>query len=252
MAMPPSPFSLSGKRILVTGASSGIGRAVAMAVAGMGAAVVVTGRNQERLDDLLVALPGAGHLSHRADLTQAEDREALGGAFEGCHGMVHAAGALKLLPFSFTREKGLREMQAINYEAPLLLTQLLLKKKRIHSGGSIVFISSVAARRGAKGHALYSGSKAALEGAARCLALEVAGQKIRVNCVAPGMVRTAMADEATAAVGDEAMKRHEEEYPLGFGQPDDVAHCAGFLLADASAWVTGTVLVCDGGLLAGR
>lgn len=245
-------FSLSGKRILVTGASSGIGRAVAVAVAGMGGAVVAVGRNRQKLEELLADLEGEGHRSQQTDLTLAADREALAQEVDRCDGIVHAAGALKLLPFSFVREEALRGAQAINYEAPILLTQSLLKKKKLSAGGSIVFITSVAARSGAKGHALYSGTKGALEAAARCLALEVAGQGIRVNCLAPGMVRTAMADESAAAVGDEAMKRHEAAYPLGFGRPNDVANCAAFLLAEASSWVTGTVLVCDGGLLAGR
>lgn len=242
-----SIFSLSGRRVLVTGASSGIGRAVALLVAEMGAAVVATGRNQERLDELLAVLPGEGHAGRRADLTVGEEREALLQSFDVCHGVVHAAGALKVLPLSFVRETALREAQAINYEAPVLLTQSLLKKKKISSGGSLVFISSIAARSGAKGHALYSGSKAALEAAARCLALEVAGQGVRVNCVAPGMVQTEMAREASDLVGEEMMRRHEAEYPLGFGQPQDVAAAIGFLLSDAARWITGTALVCDGG-----
>jgi NAD(P)-dependent dehydrogenase (short-subunit alcohol dehydrogenase family) len=242
--------SFLGKTILVTGASSGIGRSVALAVAEMGASVVAVGRRAEALDELLKLLPGVGHRWELADLTVAEDRAKLVQAVAICHGLVHAAGLLKLQPFAFIQERTLRESQSLNYEAPVLLTQALLRGKRMAGGGSIVFISSIAARRGTKGHAVYSGSKAALEASGRCLALEVAGQGIRVNCVAPGMVRTAMAKEAASAVGDEAMRRHEDEYPLGLGQPEDVASAVRFLLSDGARWITGTTLVIDGGFTA--
>jgi NAD(P)-dependent dehydrogenase (short-subunit alcohol dehydrogenase family) len=239
-----------GKTILVTGASSGIGRAVTFAVAVMGAAVVAVGRRSEILEELVDLLPGAGHRREVVDLTVAEDRAKLVQSVGVCHGLVHAAGCLKLQPFAFIQERTLRESQGLNYEAPVLLTQALLRGKRVAGGGSIVFISSVAARRGTKGHATYSGSKAALEASGRCLALEVAGQGIRVNCVAPGMVRTAMAEEAASALGDEAMRRHEDDYPLGFGQPEDVASAVRFLLSDEARWITGTTLVIDGGFTA--
>lgn len=250
MSSSNSPFTLAGKRILITGASSGIGRAVAVMAANQGAAVVAVGRRSGVLDELVKNLAGQGHQRQPADLTVAAERDGLVEVLEACDGVVHAAGALKLQPFSFIQEKALRELNAINYEAPVLLTQSLLRRKRISVGASILFVSSVAARSGAKGHALYSGTKGALESAARCLALEVAPQGIRVNCLAPGMVKTAMADEAGSAVGDEAMRRHEAEYPLGFGEPDDVAAAAVFLLSAGARWITGTTIICDGGFTA--
>lgn len=239
-----------GKTVLITGASSGIGRAVAVAVAELGGSVIAVGRREAVLDDLVSALPGTGHRRQVVDLTVAADRAALVEVAEVCHGVVHAAGLLKLQPFAFIQEKALRESQGLNYEAPILLTQALLRGKRIAAGGAIVFISSIAARIGTKAHAVYSGTKAALEASGRCLALEVAGQGIRVNCVAPGMVRTAMAEEAGSGVGEAAMQRHEAEYPLGFGQPEDVAGPVCFLLSDGARWITGTTLVVDGGFTA--
>lgn len=240
-------FDLDGRTILVTGASSGIGRATAVAVAELGASVVLVGRREKVLDEVLAVLPGQGHRWQATDLTLGTDRTALVEAVEICHGVVHAAGQLKVQPFAFIQENALRESASLNYEAAVLLTQSLLRKKRLAAGGSIVFVSSIAARSGAKGHAVYSGTKAALEASARCLALEVASQRIRVNCVAPGMVRTAMAEEAGNAFGEDAMRRHEEEYPLGFGKPEDVAAAVAFLLSDAARWITGSTLVCDGG-----
>lgn len=240
-------FSLAGKRILVTGASSGIGRAVCRTVAELGGLVVATGRDESRLEEVRRELTGDGHVSVQADLTEADDRDRLVREAGTIQGFVHAAGALKILPFSFSTERVLREAQAVNFEAPLLLTQRLLKKKAIADHASLVFVTSIAASHGAKGHTLYGASKAALTAAARALALEVSGRGVRVNCLAPGMVRTPMAGAAEDALSSEAMRAHEKEYPLGFGEPSDVAGAAAFLLADASRWVTGTTLVCDGG-----
>ena len=244
------PYTLSGKTILITGASSGIGRAVAVLVARLGGSVVAVGRRAEMLAQLVAELGENRHGVVVADLTDPADRKALLEAVPPCDGLVHAAGLLKLLPFAFIQEKAMRESQAINYEAPVLLTKDLLRKKRISAGGAVVFISSVAASSGAMGHAIYSGTKGALEAAARCLALEVASQRIRVNCVAPGMVRTAMAEEAESSLGTEAMGKHEQEYPLGFGEPEDVAAPVAFLLSDDARWITGTTLTCDGGFTA--
>lgn len=252
MTEAPPSLLLQGRRVLVTGATSGIGEATARWIACLGGSVVAVGRREEKLRQLIPSLPGEGHLFHVADLVPEASRAALAGELEPCHGVVHAAGALKIHPFVFLHSRTLRELHAINYEAPVLLTQALLKQKKILPGGSVVFITSVAARSGAKGHSAYAGTKAALEASARCLAMEAASRKIRVNCIAPGMVVTAMADEAGSVVGQDSMKEHEKAYPLGFGKPEDIARAAGFLLAEASSWMTGSVMVCDGGFTAGH
>jgi NAD(P)-dependent dehydrogenase (short-subunit alcohol dehydrogenase family) len=247
MAAPGTPFHLTGKRVLVTGASSGIGREICVRIADMGGIVVATGRDQRRLDETLTLLGGTGHRAVTADLTLAAERAALVGELSSLHGIVHSAGLMKQVPFRFLSEKHLRDMSLMNYEAPMLITQAILRGKALDDGGSIVFISSTAASLGAKALAAYSASKAAITAAMRVLALEVAPRRIRANCVAPAMVETPMAVQTGDTVSAETMNEHRKLYPLGFGLPDDVANAAVFLLSDASKRITGTTLVVDGG-----
>lgn len=241
------PFELTGRTVLVTGASSGIGRQCCVAAATAGATVVATGRHQQRLQDTLSLLKGSGHAALQSDLTDASQLGELVRQVPPLDGLVHCAGAQKYLPLKFLTEKALREMTAVNYEAPVLLTQSLLKQNRIQPGASIVFIASLAAVSAVKGNAAYSGSKAALVAVARVMALELASQRVRVNCLAPGMVKTPMAGQMTAVVSAEQMAEHEKQYPFGFGLPEDVAHAVVFLLSTAGRWITGQTLIMDGG-----
>ncbi len=243
-------FDLTGKTILVTGATSGIGRAVCAAVVEAGGRVVATGRDRSRLAALSTDLGAERCQALRADLTDPEERDALVTTVSGLDGIVHGAGALQLAPAGFLSEKKLRSLEAINYEAPVLLTTALVKAGKLKTEASVVLMGSVAGLVGAKGHVLYAGSKGALMAAGRALALELASRRIRVNSLAPGMVRAGMAEEAQDALGDDAMAAHEKEYPLGFGRPEDVAAAARFLLSPAARWITGTTLVCDGGFTA--
>jgi len=242
-----TPFHLTGRRILVTGASSGIGRAICVCIASMGGIVIATGRDEKRLDETLAALAGDGHRAVPADLTIEEQRASLARSLGPVHGIVHSAGFMKQVPFRFLSEKHLHETSLANYEAPMLLTQAILQAKAISDGGSIVFISSTAASLGSKALAAYSASKAAVTAAMRVLALELAPRRIRANCIAPAMVETPMAVRTEDAVSAETMNEHRKLYPLGFGLPDDVANAAVFLLSDASRHVTGTTLTVDGG-----
>lgn len=239
-------FSLAGKHILVTGASSGIGRQTAMACADMGARLTVTGRHAGRLADTLAALAGEGHRSIAADLTRAEDLAALAVQADAVHGLVHAAGISRLVPLRMVKQAHLDEMFSHNTYAPLLLTKELLAKRKVQAGGSIVFISAVASHIGPLASTAYSASKGALLGAMRSLALEVAKQGIRANCIAPGYVRTPMLDGLASGGVD------TEEYarlaPLGMGEPQDVALATVFYLADASRWITRNYFIIDGGL----
>ncbi|WP_082145270.1 SDR family NAD(P)-dependent oxidoreductase [Delftia tsuruhatensis] len=247
-----NPFSLENKRILVTGASSGIGQAIALSTARMGATVIGLGRDHSRLAATLTSLQKTSQCSHSVfsvDITKNEEiSRVVRNIDTPIHGIVHAAGISRLSPVRQMTLHHLREVQSVNVEGPLLLTQALLKSSLIELGGSILFISSIAAHIGVAGVGAYSGSKAAIIANARCLAMEVAKRKIRSNCLSPSMVATPLFDLAKQTVGDEAMKKQEAGHPLGFGLPEDVANAAIFMLSDASRWITGTTIVMDGGL----
>lgn len=250
-----NPFSLSGKRILVTGASSGLGRAIAVSCARMGAEIIATGRDSDRLAETLEELHNLSPIRHRAinaDLTSRAQREALVEQLDGAlNGLVHSAGISRLCPVRMLSEAHMREVNSINVEAPMLLTQAVLKRNLLAPDSSVLFVASIAAHIGVPGVGVYSGTKAAIIAMARCLALEVVKRRIRVNCLSPSLVETPLFDQAAKSVGDESINRQQANHPLGFGKPSDVANAAIYMLSDASRWVTGTTLVMDGGLTIG-
>lgn len=237
-------FGLTEKLILVTGASSGIGQAVALACAQAGARVILHGRDAERLQTSLEALPGDGHQVIQGDLQQQEEVFALADQCPILNGVVHCAGIDGVAPMRLVQIEMLQRVFQINYFAPMTLTQRLLIKKKIQTGGSIVFMSSIAASTGRAGVGPYSGSKAALLGSMRPLALEVAKHGIRVNALCPGIVRTPIFSGQEQWLTEEV----EKSYPLGLGEPEDVAQAAVFFLADASQKITGTSFSIDGGV----
>ncbi len=240
------PFSLAGKRILVTGASSGIGRQTAISCAQMGAQLVLSGRHAERLAATCAELEGEGHTQIVADLTRQEDIDRVVDESGPLNGVVHAAGISKLAPFRLISRAHLDEIFSGNVYAPILLTKGLLAKKRIAAQGSILFISALASHVGPVASGVYSASKAALLGAMRTLALDVVKQGIRANCIAPGYVRTPMLEGLNQGGG--SIDEHAKLTPLGLGEPEDVAYAAVFYLADASRWVTRNYFIVDGGL----
>lgn len=243
---PEDPFSLEGKRILVTGASSGIGRQIAISCAQMGAQLVISGRDVSRLGATFSALPDKGHMQIVADLGKQEDIDRLVAEAGVLDGLVHAAGISKLVPLRLINQAHLDEMFASNTFAPMLLTKGLLAKKRITLGGSILFIASVASHIGPMASSAYAASKSALLGMVRSLGLEVAKQGIRANCIAPGYVRTPLLDGLQGSGGN--MEGLFDLTPLGMGEPEDVAYAAVFLLSDASRWITRNYFIVDGGL----
>ena len=242
------PFSLEGKTILVTGASSGIGRAVAVQCALMGAKVVLTGRNRHALGTTKDALDGTGHSCVQGDLTIEADRTALAEAVPQLDGVVNCAGiGQRKLCKSITAED-ISQVMNINFNAAVLLQSDLLSAKKINKNASIVFISSRTADVPTIANSVYSASKGALRSYARCLAAELAPKGIRVNSICPAMVWTNLIlGEGTSP---EQLKEAEQRYPLKrYGQPEDVANLAVYLLSDAAAWMTGSSIDITGGAI---
>ena len=240
-----NPFTLSGKTILVTGASAGIGRGIAVACAGMGAQVVLTARNAERLQETLSMLEGEGHSYIVADLTIETQRAALVNQLPMLDGVVQCAGVGSRVPCKMLSQEDLDHVMKPNTEAPMLLQALLLSEKKIQKQASVVFIASAAATMPTAGNAVYSASKAAMVAYAKCLALELAPRQIRVNCISPTMVWT---DLALVGATTEQLTEAEKQYPLKrYGQPQDIAHLAVYMLSDASGWMTGSNIEITGG-----
>ena len=251
-----NPMSLEGKRILVTGASSGIGRAVAVFAAKLGASVILSGRRADAIEETRAAMmrPEA-HRTIAGDLADAAFAVALPqqAAAEGpLDGLVHAAGICPAMPVGVVSEPLLCDSMKVNYYAFMLLMKSFSKRKFANPGFSAVAVSSVSAEVGWAGGSLYAGGKGALSAAVRALALELAPKGTRVNAVCPSNIRTPMFDAlAGSALNDEeALKALKAKQPLGFGEPEQVASAACFLLSAAASFVTGVNLPVDGGYLA--
>lgn len=247
-----NPFSLNGKKILVTGASSGIGRGIAISCAQMGATLILNGRNEARLQETLHLLEGEGHTIIVSDLSTQEGIDHLADTLPEIQGWVNSAGIPKVSPIKYFTREDVEEILNVNAISSMLLLSKLLKKKKIKRGASVVLISAVTgAFVGSKGDTSYCASKGAVNGFMKGAALELAPQGIRVNSINPGLVPTNILNLANELAGEE---HHTEimmdRYPLNrLGTPEDIGNGAVYLLSDASAWVTGTNLVIDGGYL---
>lgn len=236
-------FGLQGKTILVTGASKGIGQEVARQCAAAGAQLVIAGRDAARLDETLKTLAGEGHRALAAELTDPVARKQFAADCGALDGVVHSAGIRGLSPMKMVSDAFLARVMDTNYHAPMMLTRDLLAKGQVRANGSLLFLSSIAALTGTVGVGPYSGSKAALIGTMRPLALELAKRGIRANALAPGLVETTLITE-----DKDWFEESRKRYPLGIGLPADVAQACLYFLSDASRKVTGAVFSMDGGV----
>jgi len=236
--------SLKDKTILVTGASSGIGMQTAIMAAKLGARLVVSGRNREKLEDTFDQLSGEGHQLHVGDMTIEADRRSLIAMLPELDGMVHCAGIVGPTPAKFIRQEDIDRLFSINYQVPVLLNAYILQKKKLRKGASVIMMSSIVTRSPYFGGALYAGTKGAIETYTKTLALELVDRRVRVNCLSPGLVNTPMitdpAKESNPEIVDESLQRYIAKYPMGVGEADDVAKAIIFLLSDESKWISGT------------
>jgi NAD(P)-dependent dehydrogenase (short-subunit alcohol dehydrogenase family) len=237
---------LQNRHILVTGASSGMGRVCSQMIAEQGGKVTLLARNEERLRQTLETLTGEGHQVSICDLTDENQLKTAVGNMRPLDGIVLCAGINEFVPLKFIKQEKIERMFQTNYFSQVLFLQMLLKKKLINKGASIVFISSVSSLMGVHGTLLYASSKGAINSAVRVLASELAGQRIRVNAILPGIVRTDMLSGTN--IDEDSFTKQEEQYPLGLGTPEDVGHAVLFHLSDASRWLTGQCMILDGGM----
>lgn len=242
-----NPFTLEGKSILITGASSGIGRSIAVECSRMGASLILIGRNESLLKETISLLNPGNHNYYVCDITDDSQVEVLYKELIAIDGIVHSAGIGLTLPFKFTSKEKLESLMHVNFEAPVLLTQGLLKRKLIKKNSSIVYISSIDGPiTGHIGNSIYAASKSALLGMAKVQAVELAAQQIRVNCVLPGRVDTPFIHRDN--ISKEQVEKNQLLYPLKrYAKPEEIAYYVIYLLSNASSFTTGSGLVIDGG-----
>lgn len=242
---PTDAFRLDGKTVLVTGASSGIGRAAAALCAELGATLWLTGRDERRLAETCGLLSGSGHNALAGDLNDPGFRQMLVDQTLPLDGVVFSAGVAELVPMRMVSEKHIEQIFSINYNAPVLLSQRLLAKKKVNAGASLVYVTARAEHITPLATGVYSAAKAALSASVRTLALEHAKQGIRANCVSPGYVDTPMLDKLQSV---SSIQSKVDLAPLGIMSAEDIAQSIGYLLLPASRWITRTTLIIDGGL----
>jgi NAD(P)-dependent dehydrogenase (short-subunit alcohol dehydrogenase family) len=241
-----NPFSLEGKTILVTGASSGIGQAIAIACSKMKATVLISGRNRSKLETTLSLMEGDGHKILIADLTNQDDIYDLVIQLPKLDGIVYNAGIGSRKLCKMIEKEDIDIVMKTNFTSSVLLQSSILSLKKINKGASIVFIASRAAESPSIGNAIYSASKGAIISYAKCLGLELAPRQIRVNCISPAMVWTDLIIQE--GVSKEGLEESQQKYPLKrYGKPDDIAYLVIYLLSNASNWMTGSVLDITGG-----
>lgn len=241
-----NPFNLTGKTIFVTGASSGIGQAIAIACSKMRASVIISGRNETKLNNTLSQMLGENNKAIKGDLTKEEDTSSIVSELPALDGVVHCAGIGHRKPTKLVSAEDVDSVMNSNFKSAVLLQSALLSKKKINKSASIVFLASYAASSPSVGNALYSASKGAIISYSKCLAIELAPRLIRVNCICPGMVWTNLIFQD--CVTKEQLEEAQFQYPLKrYGMPEDIAYLAIYLLSDASSWMTNSCININGG-----
>lgn len=259
-AIAPSPLAvfrdkcMAGRTVFVTGASSGLGRAAATALAAAGAKLIVTGRNEERLEQTRASLPGQGHAAYAGELSNADATADLVKNAAKQHGpldgIFHSAGVFLVLPAKMTKQRHIDEVFGASVPGAYGIARSVSQRGVMNDGGSIVLMSSVAGARANAGLTAYAGAKSAILGLNMALAAELAPRRIRVNAVVAGTVETEMHLKMQASTSGDQTDSNAAKHPLGYGAPEDIASVVMFLLSDASRWITGTALRADGGYLA--
>ena len=245
-------FNFLNKNILVTGASSGIGRQVCIECAKAGANVILMGRDNDRLNQTLNLMQGNNHIIITGDIQDENFIEEACKSLLKLDGFVHSAGLIKLVPLKFLKSTNIDEMLSINLRAPMLFVSLLFKLKKLNPYSSIVLLSSITGPIiGQMANSIYGASKGGLHGFCKSAALELAKGNIRINCLAPGMVETEAIEKFEQEVSKETLDIDRKNYPLNrYGLPSEIAASCLFLLSDGSKWTTGTTIVIDGGVTA--
>ena len=247
-------LGLNQKAVLVTGASSGIGRETAILASKHGARVALVARRIDALEEVAAALHGTGHSVVQYDLADTEGIPAMVRAVAdklgGLDGLVHSAGVQSTLPLRSIRSSDVRELFDVNVTTAFMLAKGFRHKQVRNAESSIVFLSSVIGQVGQSGVSVYSATKGAIASLTKSLALELARDSIRVNCVSPGVVQTEMTAALHERIGLENFQKIIDAHPLGLGHPSDVAQAILFLLSGASRWITGTAITVDGGYTA--
>lgn len=244
-------FSLQNKHILIVGASSGIGLEAAKQCSYFGAKLTLTTRNVSELETQIDALKLKNVEITELDVSNNEHIKIFSEKIDGIDGLVYAPGIVKLYPAQFINKDNIDSVRVPIFDGAVYVISNLIRQKKIRNKSSIIFISSISSSFPYKGGALYTSSKAALETYSKTLAIELASKAIRSNCIKAGLVNTKILEETKENVDKETYDFHTNKYPLGVGEPIDVADSIVFLLSDASKWITGTEIILDGGLTAG-
>lgn len=250
-----NPIDLSGKNILVTGASSGIGKGIAIFLSRVGANIIMAARNEEKLKETYNELEPGNHSYYLIDLNNLNEIEGMIDKIcsdgRKLNGIVHSAGISRTIPVQYLKMDDLKSIMSINFYSFVELVKHFSKRKYNDNGGSIVAISSISSKVGARGLSAYCASKGALESAIRSLALELAPKNIRINSIAPGMIKTQIYDGLLDLVNNKDFEADlKKRQIMGLGTPEDVASSTAFLLSDASKFITGSSINVDGGYLA--